>query len=247
MLASGAQVGTEHWHAAAVRDFTLAIGRFALVHATVDLPNPVRITLAVEHKSFTFPAKFLAAAVAALRSYSARYGPYPWSTYTLVVMRDFTSLAGNEYPTLVYLSPDGLHLVAHETAHQWFYSLVGNDQGRDPWLDEGLASWAETTVEPTQSLQSFSEIAIPADGKGQLGQSMPYWDSLPFQDYYDGAYVQAVQALASLGTPQQVDCALRLYVQQNAYGIATPDTLLAALQRFFPDARQTLAAYGAIF
>jgi hypothetical protein len=247
VVASGEQVSAGHWRAVAVRDFALAVGHFSLVHATVALPNPVRITVAVERKSFTFPAKFLAATEAALRSYSTRYGPYPWSTYTVVVMRDFTHLAGLEYPTLIYLSPDGWPLAAHETAHQWFYSLVGNDQGRDPWLDEGLASWAETAVEPTQSLSSFTMVTIPPNGKGKLGQPMPYWDPLPFQDLYDGVYVQAVQALASLGTPQQVDCALRLYVQQNAYGIATPDKLLTALQQFFPDARRTLTGYGAIF
>jgi aminopeptidase N len=30
----------------------------------------------------------------------------------------------------------------HETAHQWFYGIVGNNQWEDAWLDEGLAEYA---------------------------------------------------------------------------------------------------------
>lgn len=35
-------------------------------------------------------------------------------------------------------------VVAHETAHQWWYSIVGSDAHRQPWLDEGVTNWAST-------------------------------------------------------------------------------------------------------
>ena len=31
----------------------------------------------------------------------------------------------------------------HEIAHQWWYSLVGNDHALEPWLDESLATYSE--------------------------------------------------------------------------------------------------------
>ena len=31
--------------------------------------------------------------------------------------------------------------VAHETAHQWFYAMVGNDQAREPFADEALTDY----------------------------------------------------------------------------------------------------------
>jgi aminopeptidase N len=34
-------------------------------------------------------------------------------------------------------------ITAHEIAHQWWYSLVGNDQGEAPYLDEALALYSE--------------------------------------------------------------------------------------------------------
>ena len=31
--------------------------------------------------------------------------------------------------------------LAHEAAHQWFYSVVGNDQSDEPWLDETIVQY----------------------------------------------------------------------------------------------------------
>ena len=35
-------------------------------------------------------------------------------------------------------------LIPHELSHQWFYSLVGNDQAFEPWLDEAIATYSES-------------------------------------------------------------------------------------------------------
>jgi aminopeptidase N len=37
----------------------------------------------------------------------------------------------------------------HEIAHQWWYGLVGNDQYRDPWLDESFASYSHEWLVPS--------------------------------------------------------------------------------------------------
>ncbi|MCH5264687.1 MAG: M1 family metallopeptidase [Lachnospiraceae bacterium] len=62
---------------------------------------------------------------------------------------------GMEYPGLIMLGTD-FHkgdvdkyldadeysiLTAHEIAHEWFYGAVGNDQYKEAWLDEGLATF----------------------------------------------------------------------------------------------------------
>lgn len=88
----------------------------------------------------------------ALELYSRLFGPYPHQTLS-VVEADF--LDGMEYDGLYFLSngfynlydgSQGEYLVAiaaHETAHQWFYGLVGNDQALEPWLDEALCTYSE--------------------------------------------------------------------------------------------------------
>jgi hypothetical protein len=162
----------------------------------------------------------------------------------MVGMADLPKIAGGlEYPTLVY-QPATSENAAHETAHQWFYSLVGNDQARDPWLDEGLATWAEAAV---NGVPPFPDATIPPEAANRIGQAMSFWDRLGEQRYFLGAYLQSYRALLSLGPRSQVDCALRRYVRDQAFRVAQPRDLLLALQAFFPDAERRLEDFGATF
>ena len=50
------------------------------------------------------------------------------------------------------LDPDGhaganlTYLVTHETGHQWFYGIVGNDQAREPFADEAATDFVARHV-----------------------------------------------------------------------------------------------------
>jgi hypothetical protein len=113
---------------------------------------------AVTVQSYAFPFDVRAnqaaldTTIAALELFSELFGPYPRQMLT-VVEADF--LDGMEYDGLYFLS-DGFYnlyqgtqseylvaIAAHETAHQWWYGLVGNDQAQEPWLDEALATYSE--------------------------------------------------------------------------------------------------------
>jgi hypothetical protein len=90
--------------------------------------------------------------VGALSTYESLYGPYPHASLSVVVA-DF--LDGMEYDGLYFLSrgfynlydgtPAGYltAIAVHETAHQWWYALVGNDQALEPWLDEAFCTYSE--------------------------------------------------------------------------------------------------------
>jgi aminopeptidase N len=149
---------------------------------------------------------------------------------------------GIEFPNHVMQAPgSAARSVVHEVAHQWFYSLVGNDQARDPWLDEGLASYVEFVQRG--SLDQMAARAIPSSVRGHAADPMTFWEGRD-STYYVGVYVQGAVAVSSLGPVDRVDCALRAYVARNAFRIATPADLLAALTPAFPDAEATLAAGG---
>ncbi len=81
---------------------------------------------------------YLDRVVAALEDFGRRFGPYPWPTFTFAITPQLGG--GIEYPGHVMQGQNTLGVTSHEVGHQWFYGLVGNNQGRDPWLDEGLAS-----------------------------------------------------------------------------------------------------------
>ena len=72
---------------------------------------------------------------------------------------------------------------------------------------------------------------------------MTFWEHHG-ADYYSGLYVQGAEAVASLGTVDQVDCALRQYVAHNAFRIATPAAAFAAFSVVFPDRVSALAPAG---
>jgi len=237
VLATGVPDGSGRWKADAVADFAVSVGHFKEATGTA---GPVRVTVGVDRQVGEDPNAYLARVVGALDDYAARFGAYPWPVYTMAVEPSLKG--GIEYPTHVMQGPGTVgRTTVHEAAHQWFYGLVENDQGRDPWLDEGLASWAEATHEKT--LPTFAARVIPAAAKGKAGQPMTYWE--PRQSvYYAGVYVQPVQALAALGDQRLVDCALALYAARNAYRIARPADLFAALTPIFPDAPVVLARYG---
>lgn len=84
--------------------------------------------------------------------YNRLFGEYPYKSFSVVE----TSIDdGMEYPGLVYIGDqyyDGadehdsdllLMVIMHETAHQWWYGIVGNDQIDEAWLDEGFATYSE--------------------------------------------------------------------------------------------------------
>ena len=85
--------------------------------------------------------------------------------------------------------------------------------------------------------------SIPAGAAGHLGEPMTYWAN-NHGVYNLGVYIQGAKALASLGPYDLVDCALRVYVARNAYRIARPADLIAALTAVFPNAAATLARFG---
>jgi aminopeptidase N len=224
-------------HAVAMRDVGIAVGRFRVVDGAA---GPVHVRVAVENGLPDDPRSYLPTIVGALDDFSRRFGPYPWPTYTMVVTPALKG--GIEYPGLVHQGPSTQgRSTPHEVGHQWFYGLVGDDQGRDPWLDEGLATWAEARFRG--NLDQFRAVDIPPDAAGRTGAPMTYWEGR--SSYYRGVYVQGAQALAALGPPDLVDCALRLYVARNAYRVARPSDLLDSLRAVFPDAAGVLARYGA--
>ena len=81
-------------------------------------------------------------AASAIEVFSENFGSYPYDRF-VVALTPFDA-DGMEFSGLVYISDDASDAEAaiiHEAAHQWWYNLVGNDNVRSPWLDEGLTSF----------------------------------------------------------------------------------------------------------
>ena len=80
--------------------------------------------------------------------FSKWIGDYPYNNFT-AVQSALNSGAGMEYPglTVIGLASDPYLLdevIAHEICHSWFYSAIGSDERRFPYMDESIASAYES-------------------------------------------------------------------------------------------------------
>ncbi|WP_120168945.1 M1 family metallopeptidase [Thermohalobacter berrensis] len=128
-----------------VRDFAVIVSdKFKCKEAIVE---------GIKVRSYYFNEKYrdeaLEYAVNSLKIFNKLFGKYPYDEYK-VVASDFF-VGGMEYPNLVmidneiynYQSPDILeYIIVHETAHQWWYGVVGNDEVDEPWLDESITEYS---------------------------------------------------------------------------------------------------------
>ena len=111
----------------------------------------------------------------AFADFSDRVGDYPYPQLNIAEIGPWAAL---ESPSLFWLpenSPRRLlpWMVAHETAHQWFYSVVGNDQAREPFADEAIADFVARSL-----ISRFVPSQCPTDLLDQtiydLGECYPW-------------------------------------------------------------------------
>jgi hypothetical protein len=231
--------------ARAVRDWAATVAPMRLGQAPAQ-GGRTTVVVGVAEGAAGDPNAIAARNARALDELAARFGEYPYPRLTIGVTSGLSG--GIEFPTHIFLGSGVavVHLV-HEVAHQWFYALAGNDQYRDPWLDESFATYGQSRVDGQLAYQRGR--AIPAYGRGHLGESMAYWGRADGSTYYLSVYVGGTQALAKLGDRLggygPLDCAIRRYVRDRAYTVSRPSDFLAAVTaQTGIDAAPILAPFG---
>jgi hypothetical protein len=80
----------------------------------------------------------------AVERFSKRWYPYPWPNAINVA----GPATGMEYPGIVFDGIDDkaktlFFISAHEIGHSWFPMIVGSDERRDAWIDEGFNTFID--------------------------------------------------------------------------------------------------------
>jgi len=185
-------------------------------------------------------------AVNALKVFNDRFGVYPFTEFDVVGTP--TQAYGVEYPGVVaialrlydptqrenYPLPYLESTVAHEVGHQWFYSVVGNDQLDEPWVDEAVVQYA--------TLLYWLDLYGAAGASGFRESLYGRWDQvaraeipigLPVRDYKGREYGAIVYGRGPLFLEElskklgrgTFDAFLRDYYEVHKWGIATADSL----------------------
>lgn len=245
--AAGAETTVYTCSAKAVRDFAAVIGGFEEMTATAG---------GTEVKYFYYsdpdPTSSLKAATDALTVFGEKYGVYPYKNYS-VVETGFLQ-GGMEYPQLVMISdvlvPEMFkEAIIHETAHQWFYALVGNDQIRNAWLDEAIAEYSTSLFYkwmPSYEIDFEKRVSdaltgfilycdlYKHGGKDDTSMNRAANEYANEAEYTYMTYVKGSLMLDSLRRTIGDDSfvtSLKKYVESYYLKIATPDCLIACFEK----------------
>jgi hypothetical protein len=118
------------------------------------------------------------------------FGPYPWPQLTIVHRLDG---GGTEFPMFIGNGDAGQSLIMHETAHQYAHGILANNEWRDPWLDEGMATFLNSWfMEENGLLDAWSSRVQQVAEVEAIGLGMPIdtlSDAMPnFPTYSHLAY-----------------------------------------------------------
>jgi len=187
-----------------------------------------------------------------LNTFGNLFGAYPYKTFN-IVQTDFIQ-GGMEYPNLVMISSaidngeDYCNVIVHETAHQWWYGVVGNDEFKYPWLDEALTDYCTVLFYDYNegyklTHKGMIEIdranyrlfkTVYEDVLGTIDTSMRpvnEYDTEP--EYTYCTYVKGVLMYESLYTligQKNFIKGLKTYYQNNAFKNVTPTNLITAFE-----------------
>jgi hypothetical protein len=109
--------------------------------------------------------------------FSARWYPYPWPAAINVA----GPTSGMEYPGIVFDAPEDagkelFWVTAHEIGHNWFPMIVGFDERRHAWMDEGF----NTFIDVYQSVDfNHGEYGPKRDSEYAEGGGNPVDEILP--------------------------------------------------------------------
>ena len=236
-----------------VRDFILvADDDFARVSAEVD---GTVVTSYFDPAHAEGGQRVLEYGVASLELFNGLLGAYPYAELDLVDV-PLRNAGGVEFPQLLLIGaafyddrdvppPTFLEdVVAHEVVHQWWYALVGNDQYRHAFIDEGLTNYLSSAF-------YFAQRYGPEVGDHALNRylKLPYLRLLfdggdavvdqPTDDFPSGeSYGVIVYSKGALGFDalrreigdEAFFAALRAYAAEHRFAVAVPADLLAAFE-----------------
>lgn len=204
------------------------------------------------------PEEFLDYAVKAIDLFGRLFGEYPYKTFS-VAKTGFIQ-GGMEFPGLVYISDDLERkafgeVVAHETAHQWWQSVVGSNETEYGFLDEGLAEYSVVLFYENypeygytrknllsaseKTYKTFCSVSDKLFGKVNTVMMRSLKDFKSEYEYVNIAYVKPCimyDTLRDTVGEERFFAGLRRYYSENAFRIAVPDDLVGAFEKVGSDA-----------
>lgn len=189
----------------------------------------------------------------AAKLYDQRFGAYPYAELDVVSV-PLNLASGVEYPGVYLMGRDVYDpnsdppflldiVAAHETSHQWWYGVVGNNVLEYPWQDEALATFSSLLFLQIYQQQYYSgtldyyrtQVALVEDNSEDTGISQPVSAFvIRPKEYslmvYDKGALFFVALREHLGDDIFFN-ALQAYYNENRYKVVPPIILLQSFEK----------------
>jgi hypothetical protein len=251
----GAATKTWRFHMDSTRDVAFTASRgFVWDAARINLPDgktalaqSVYPPESVGENAWSRSTEYMKDAV---ERFSKRWFPYPWPNAINVA----GPATGMEYPGIVF---DGIpdkaktlfFISAHEIGHSWFPMIVGSDERRDAWMDEGFNTFIDVyesddfqggVYRPKRDSEYAPGPEAPADQIAKLLEDREAPPILSRADtvrekyrhpvtYFKAAFGLTLLREDILG-PERFDPAFRKYVADWAYKHPKPSDFFRAME-----------------
>lgn len=174
-----------------------------------------------------------------LRYYSDQVAPYPYPQAT-VVIGPLNTGSGMEYPMITLIGPTRNaqsldRVIAHEVGHNWFQGILGFNERKSPYLDEGINSFYENKYMayhygekafPFQIMAARTDLSFDQFlylGSYQRGDIVPvnsHTDDMDKMQYYFNGYMippSLFNKLEEVTGPEQFQKNLREFYDQYQF------------------------------
>ncbi len=189
----------------------------------------------------------LSIALDAMRVNNAAYGPYPFNELDVVETFVYTAM---EHPGMITVAnrwwergnPNLEYGTVHEIGHQWFFSLVGNNQVEHPWIDESLTVYTEyyytRAIYGEDAARDWLQRYRDRYNQYRSSGAPDLVLNLPVSAYVDNNYGSIIYGkgplfyteLERMIGREAFEEAVRLYFERNRYGVAESKDILDAFE-----------------
>ena len=231
------QSGTLTWHYrmhntrdvswAASRSFIWDATRIKLASGSGKLAMAVYPAESIGSNKYNRAAQYLKHSI---EFYSKSYFEYPWHSAFVVA----GVALGMEYPGIVFCSysikdDDLWRDVTHEIGHNWFPMIVGSNERRYMWMDEGMNTFINGYSSGSYNGGEYNDTSSAAVKitRGMLNEKDPLMTAPEVSTeggmyYYKTALALNILRNEVLG-PDRFDYAFRMYIKRWAYKHPQPD------------------------
>jgi len=187
---------TWHFKAEKVHDFAWAADP-NFIHDTSQLNNGMVIHYL--HLDDSLNENWLNLKEYAVKSFefvNKNFGEYPYKQYSIIQGCD----GGMEYPMCTLIAAGGsfkglVSVTVHESIHSWFQGLLGTNESKYEWMDEGFCTYAQyKTMDHLYNTNYMNPLSRQYAGYYRLANSDIQEPLSTHADFYKRNYVYGTNA-----------------------------------------------------